>query len=301
MPTRSAMDRERFHTDRLRWRAQTLGYVGGSALLLLAAAWIVFGLTGATWLIIASVVVLAFQDKIPIQAVLRVRGARPVAVYEAPHLQATVRELARRAGLTEAPALYYVPRRQPEAFTVSSGGQAAIAVSRGLLDVLDPDELAGVLAHEVSHVRAGDTRLLSLVQSMRQLTGTVVLFGLLEAVLSVLGFLPRVSPFVPLLLVVPGMSVAVAMAVSRTREFDADLGAAALVGDPRPLARALWKLERLNEGLLGLLGVRLETLVPRSMHTHPPTRERVDRLLALLPSPARLQLGVPRQRRLVLP
>ncbi len=294
------MDRERFYTDRLRRRAQTLGYVGGSAALLLLAAWIVFGLTGAVLLLLVAAAVLAFQDRIPVHAILRVRGARPIAHHEAPDLHVMVTHLARRAGLLRAPALFYLPRRQPEAFTVASGDDAAIAVSQGLLDLLDQDELAGVLAHEVSHVRAGDTRLLSLVQSMRQLTGTVVLYGLLAVVLSVLGLFPAVSPFAPLLLVVPGMSVAAAMAVSRTREFDADLGAAALVGDPRPLARALWKLERLQRGLSGLFGVRLRAIVPRSLQTHPPTPERVDRLLALLPRQPSPYPAVQRSSRFVL-
>jgi len=287
-------------TDRLRWRVQTLAYASGSVALLLVAAAIVFGVPGAMWLVVASAIFLAFQDRIPVHAIMRLRGARPVRSYEAPTVHAMASELARRAGLVQTPALYYVPRRQPEAFTVASGDHAAIAVSSGLLDVLDPDELFGVLAHEVSHVRAGDTRLLGLVQSVRQLTGTVVLFGVLSLMFSLLGLFPAVSPFVPLLLVVPGLSAAVAMAVSRTREFDADLGAAALLGDPRPLARALWKLERFNLGLVGLLGIRLESLVPRSLHTHPPTAERVDRLLALVRTHSEPHFGGPPPRPLVL-
>jgi heat shock protein HtpX len=276
------MDRERFLTDRLRWRIQTLAYVGGSALLMLAAAWIVFGTMGAIWLLLSAALALSWQGRLPISAVMRVRGARPLARFEVPGLLALVHELGRRAGLAQAPALYLVSRRQPEAFTVASGGDAAIAISEGMLAVLDRDELTSVLAHEVSHVQAGDTRLIALMQSMRQLTGSIVLFGGFAIVLSLLGLLPTVSPFVPLLLVVPGISMAAAMAVSRTREFHADLGAAALVGDPRPLARALFKLERHSQGMLGLLGIPLESIVPRSMQTHPPTRERVERLLALV-------------------
>ncbi len=284
MPTLPTMDRERFLTDRLRWRAQTLAYVGGSAALLLLATWIVFGFSGALWLLIAAGLVLGLQGQMPLAAVLRMRGARPLAPYEAPELHALLVELSRRAGLPRAPALYFVARSHPEAFTVAAGGDSAVAVSRGLLGLLSRDELAGVLAHEISHVRAGDTRLLGVAFAMQRLTGNVVVFGLLAVLLSVFGLFPAVSPLAPLLLVMPQLSTAAAMAVSRTREFDADLGAAALVGDPRPLARALQKLDHLHRGVLGMLGVRLEALVPRALNTHPPTAERVERLLALLPA-----------------
>jgi heat shock protein HtpX len=289
------MDRTRFVTDRLRRRAQTLGYVGGSLALLLLAAWIVFGLTGTLWLLLTAAIVLTLQGQLPIHALLRMRGATPIAAYQAPRVHRLLRELASRAELSRVPVLYYVPRREPEAFTVASGDDSAIAISRGMLDLLDHDELAGVLAHEVSHVRARDTRLLSLMHSMRQLTGSIALFGLLGVLLGVVGVLPPVSPLVPLLLVVPGISMAATMAVSRTREFDADLGAAELLGDPEPLARALWKLDRFNRGLLRFFGASLESLVPRSLMTHPPTRERVERLMQLIPRHRGTSRTPPRQ------
>lgn len=286
------MDRKRFLTSRLRRLLETAAYAGLALLLLLAAAFIVFGVTGALWLLVSATLLIALGDNLPAGAILRVRRARPLAAHEAPALHRLVRELAARAELTRPPALYLVSRSQPEAFTVNSGGETAVAVSRGLLEVLTREELAGVLAHEVSHVRAGDTRWLTLMHAVHRLTGTLVLFGVAGVVLTLFLPLPPVSPFAPLLLVMPSASMALTLAVSRAREFDADLGAAALLGDPLPLARALHKLERVNGGLLGLLGVPLESLVPRSLRTHPPTAERVERLLSLVP-PRPRAAGVP--------
>jgi heat shock protein HtpX len=251
---------------------------------LLLAAGIVLGLTGAFLLLAAAVVAVSVRGQMPLHTILRMRGAVPVSAYQAPALHGLLDELARRAELPARPALYFVARPEPEAFTVASGDAAAIVVSRGVLDVLDRHELAGVLAHEVSHVKARDSRLLALMHAMRQLTGSVVLVGVMAVLFSLLGLFPPVSPLVPLLLVLPGMSMAATLAVSRTREFDADLGAAALLGDPEPLARALHKLERIHSGLLGTLGIPAESIVPPSLRTHPPTRERVQRLMALLPS-----------------
>ena len=287
------MDRERFYTDRWRHRAQTWAYMGGSALLLLVAASIVFGLTGAVWLLAVSAAILSLRDQIPLQTILRIRGASPVSPFEAPALHGIVAELAARANLLQVPALYYVPSRRPEAFTVAAGDVSAIALSQGLVDLLDRDELTAVLAHEVSHVRAGDTSVLTFMHSLRQFTSTIALFGLAIAGFGFIGLLPPVSPLAPLLLVIPGASMAMAMAVSRTREFDADMGAAGLVGDPRSLARALWKLDRVERGPLGGLGVPLESMIPRSLRTHPPTRERVERLLALVPRFRHLASRVP--------
>ena len=283
------MDRERFHTDRWRRRAQTWAYMGGSSLLLLVAASIVFGPTSAVWLLVISAAILALRGQMPLPTILRMRGARPLSRFEAPALHGVVAELARRANLSRVPALYYVPSRRPEAFTVAARDASAIAVSQGIVDLLDRDELTAVLAHEVSHVRAGDTWVLAFMQSLRQFTSTIALFGLIMVGFSLIGLLPPVSPLAPLLFVVPGASMAMAMAVSRTREFDADLGAAGLVGDPRSLARALWKLDGVERGLLlGRFGVPLENMIPRSLRTHPPTPERVERLLALVPRSRRL-------------
>ena len=275
------MNQERFNANRLRRSVETLAYVAVQVAVLVGSAWIVLGLTGALWIVAGTAVAFLFQGQLPVATVLRLRGARPLTFRQAPALFHIVDQLALRAELPRAPRLFRVPRVQPEAFTLASGDDAAIAVSDGMLRLLTPEELAGVLAHEVSHVRARDTQLLLVVHALRQITGSVVMLGFGVVLFAWAGLFTHLSPLLPLLLLAPGLSLAITLAVSRTREFDADLGAAALLGDPIPLARALIKLDGLERRWLGSLGVLLD--VPHALRTHPRTAQRVERLLDLSP------------------
>ena len=252
--------------------------------LLLGSAWLVFGLVGALWVASGSLLVLALSGQLPAHVVMRLRGAHPLRPSQAPVLSAVVDELSRRAGLGRPPALFLAASAQPQAFAVGTREDAAVAVTSGLLRLLDPRELAGVLAHEISHVAAGDTRLLALAQVARRVTGSIVMMGWLLFGLSVLGALPRVSLLVPVVLtVVPTASLLVELAVSRTREYDADLRAASLLRDPGALASALLKLQRFERRLSWLLPLSVADSVPPALRSHPDPRERVQRLLELVP------------------
>ncbi len=208
---------------------------------------------------------------------------------EAPRQFAILVELARRAGLSRVPRLYYIPSSVMNAFATGQRDDALVAVSDGLLRRLDLREQAGVLAHEISHVANGDLAVMAFADLVSRVVGA---FGLLGQFLFLLS-LPTALltgadvPWLALsiLLVAPTVSALVQLALSRNREYEADLAAAELTGDPAGLASALDKLERYQgrcweQSWMPGRGVP----EPSLLRTHPDTRERIDRLLALVPA-----------------
>ncbi|GIX30869.1 MAG: Zn-dependent protease [Porticoccaceae bacterium] len=216
---------------------------------------------------------------------LALYGARPLRAEEAPGLYALVEELSRRAGLERIPTLWWVPSPLLNAFAVGTRRDAAIGLTDGLLRNLDARELAGVLAHEVSHIRADDLWVMGLADLMSRTAHLLSLLGQLLLLFN----LPLWAtagvhlPWGALLLLVaaPLVVTAAQLALSRTREFDADLNAAALTGDPEGLASALARLETLQGGWLERLFWGRGLPQPSWLRTHPPTEERIARLLAL--------------------
>ena len=134
------------------------------------------------------------------------------------------------------------------------GKKGAIAVTHGLLRLFTLRELVGVLSHEVSHIRNNDTWVMSFADVVSRVTGTLSLFGQLLVLINLpLYFLGNRSlPWVPVILMTlaPAFSALMQLALSRTREFDADLHAAQLSRDPTGLATALEKLEAYQEKLM---------------------------------------------------
>jgi heat shock protein HtpX len=218
--------------------------------------------------------------------IMHLYGARPLAPTQMPNLYAVLRELAHRAGLAVVPTLYYVPSRIVTAFTVGHKDQSAVAVTDGLLQALDAREQVGVLAHEVSHVHSNDMWVMGLADMFSRLTSLLSLFGQVLLVFNLpLLLLSQVTInwFAILILIfAPTISALAQLGLSRSREYDADLNACRLTGDPEGLARALEKIDGLQSGWLKrvfLPGRRLPE--PSLLRTHPPTAERVRRLLDL--------------------
>jgi heat shock protein HtpX len=234
---------------------------------------------------------------------LRANGARELGPDEQPHLRAMVSVLAERAGLP-MPRLYIIERPEANAFaTGRDPQQAAVAVTTGILETMDDRQLAGVLAHEMSHVRNRDTLLGTVaatvggaISALAQMAQFQMIFGGGDDdggsnPLALLGAI----------ILAPIAALLIQMAVSRSREYLADASGAALTGDPEGLARALETLDASNRerGLLGRMGRgrgRRETAMnPAFAHlyivnplagaqvtglfsTHPPIAERVARL-----------------------
>jgi heat shock protein HtpX len=258
---------------------------------------------GLLWAGVLSVPFLLVGQRLSPRFVLRMLGARPLSSHQVPGLYRLMEELARRAGLDRVPALYYISETRMNALSVGRRDNAAIGVTDGLLRRLDERELAGVLAHEVAHIQNGDMRVLGFAQLLHRLTRMLSSLGqfllLLNLPLLLLGAAP-VSWFAVLLLIVaPTLSGLLHLAIARTREYDADLGAAQLTDDPVGLAMALNKMEQHEGGAW-------EQILPgyrrrpdgSLLRTHPQTGERVRRLLELggleaLPAPQAPEVRIP--------
>jgi heat shock protein HtpX len=269
--------------------ALLLGVLSG---MILAAGY-VFG--GSTGLVIAAVVAIGmngfsyfYSDKLA----LRSMRAYPVSEVDQPALYAMVRELATIAG-QPMPRLYVSPTNQPNAFATGRNPRnAAVAVTDGIMQILNPRELRAVIGHELSHVYNRDILISSVA-------------GALASIITVLAnlafFLPFVggddddspNPVVLLLTLILGPIAAalIQLAISRNREYQADADGAKLSGDPLALASALQKIHMgtrtlplpqesrlLSSSHLMIDNPFRKTGVASLFSTHPPMEQRVARL-----------------------
>jgi len=266
-------------------RVQSVLLLGSMTLLLALLGWLIAGGLG---LLVAAggVIIVGFSPQVSPQVLLRMYRARQLTPSHAPALFHLVQALAQRADLPNLPRLYYIPSHMMNAFAIGKRDNAAIAVTDGLLRRLNRRELAGVLAHEISHVNNNDIWVMGLADVVSRLTSILSLGGqfLLLLSLPMMLFGSYSPPWLLLLLLIsaPTLSALFQLALSRTREYDADLDAAWLTGDPSGLASALAKLERYQHGFLErilLPGRRIPD--PSLLRTHPTTEDRIQRLLSL--------------------
>jgi heat shock protein HtpX len=268
--------------------------------LLMAAIMALFGMVGAVLgggqgMLLA----LAFGLGVNLWAywysdtmVLKLYRAQEVDATSAPQLYNTVRELAARAGLP-MPKVYLIDEAQPNAFATGRNPEhAAVAATTGILQLLSARELRAVLAHELSHVRHRDILTSTITASIAGAISTLANFGMFFGGRGNDNRNPLVALVV--LILAPIAAVLIQLAISRGREYEADRGGAELSGDPHALADALAKIDRYAKGL------PLETAEahPATAHmmiinplsgggltglfrTHPPTEERIHRLLAM--------------------
>lgn len=270
--------------------AAVLAGLGG----LLVAIGSLFGRGGAFIGLFLGVAVAAgswwFSDRLALAAA----GAQPLSHRDLPELHRIVAELCAESGLP-MPRLYLTPDRQPNAFaTGRDPDHAAVAVTRGILDLLTWDELKGVLAHELAHVGNRDILLTSIAAAVA--TGISYLANMLMW-LPFFGSADDDDGPGPLGLLVTALLAPVAatilqLALSRSREYEADAAGARLLGDGRPLASALAKLDRAAHALpmdvdpAQAAKYIVNPLTGRNLNfaglfsTHPPVRDRIARLTA---------------------
>ena len=257
--------------------------IGGRSGMIFAFAMAVLMNFGTYW----------FSDKL----VLRMYGAQPVSESQAPELYSIVRTLVQKAGMP-MPKVYIIPEETPNAFATGRNPEhAVVAVTQGIMRILSREELAGVIGHELAHIKHRD-----------MLTGTIV--ATIAGAISMLAQMAQWamifgggsrrdddeggSPIAALvmMIVAPIAAMLIQMAISRTREYEADKGGAGLSGNPMGLANALLKLERGNQ-VIPMADAKPATahmFIVNPLHgggllrlfsTHPPIPERVKRLEAM--------------------
>ncbi len=266
-------------TGLLLWAGEVFGGRSGLTLALVIAA----ALNMAGWF---------FSDKIALAA----HRAQPVSEAEAPELYSIVAELTQNAGLP-MPRLYIIPEMQPNAFATGRGPRhAAVAVTQGLLETMDREELKGVLAHELGHVKHRDILISSIAAT---LAGAITFIARMAGWALMFGGGSRderggggALGGLLFYLVAPIAALLIQLAVSRSREFAADAEGTRIAGTPLGLASALRKLGAYTAR------VPMRTARPNTAHmmianpfggkgmmamfaTHPPIEERIRRLEAM--------------------
>jgi heat shock protein HtpX len=257
-------------------------YFGGTQGMVIAFLFALLMNFGSYW----------YSDKI----VLRMYKAREVTEAEAPELVGMVRSLSQRAHLP-MPRVYVVPVATPNAFATGRNPEhAAVAVTEGILGIMDHDQLEGVLAHELGHVKNRDTLISAIAAT---LAGVIMMLAYMARWAAIFGGVGGrdddegggILGLLAMSILAPLAAVVIQMAISRTREFVADASAARLTKKPYALASAL---ERLHAGVervplnanpatshLFIVNPLSGKSLLRFFSTHPPVEERVKRLRAL--------------------
>jgi len=271
--------------------------------LIMLFVWIGGLLGGRQGMIIALVIALAmngvsywFSDRI----VLRLYRAERIDAAAFPKLHSTVHALSQQAGIP-APAVFLVPSAAPNAFaTGRDPAHAAVAVTQGILDMLTPAQLEGVLAHEIAHIRNRDILIQTIAAS---LAGAVFFLARMAQFAAIFGggsrHNSRGNPLgiLVMAIIAPIAALVVQLAISRAREYGADAAGARISGRPRELASAL---RVLSEGIrqrpmsaASPVTAHMFIVNPlrggglfRLFSTHPPMDERIRRLEAMGGTPA---------------
>ncbi|RAI41893.1 zinc metalloprotease HtpX [Rhodoplanes roseus] len=271
--------------------------LAGLTALFMGVGWLIGGQTGATIALVVAAGMNLFSYWNADRMVLSMTGAHEVDERTAPELVAMVRELAQRAGLP-MPRVYLVDDPQPNAFATGRNPQnAAVAATTGLLNMLSREEVAGVMAHELAHVKNHDTLIMTVTATIAGAISMLAQFGMFfggghrdgnnGGGMGIIGTLAMV-------ILAPIAAMLVQMAISRTREYAADRMGAEISGRPDWLASALAKIDNAahqipNEAaernpatahmfiINPLSGARMDNLFT----THPATENRIAALQQL--------------------
>lgn len=266
---------------------QSIVLFGGMLLFLGLIGFQLAGLSGVLWAMLLGLMSFAFSKQVAPLLVLRLYRAQFLPPQSTPELYQLVDGLAQRAELESAPAIYYVPSSLLNAFALNLNGSPVIGLTDGLLRSLNGRELAGVIAHEIGHIRNQDLTVMGLADAISRLTHTFSVIGQIMLLVSLpIYWVSQASvPWVTILLLMaaPTLNSLLQLALSRTREFDADLEAVRLTGDPEGFMSALQKIEYQGAGFFERIffpGRKVPG--PSLLRTHPETAERIQRIRSMM-------------------
>jgi heat shock protein HtpX len=229
-----------------------------------------------------------FSDKI----VLGIYRAKPVSEAEAPGLHRMVRQLAQQAGLP-MPKVCIMPSESPNAFATGRNPQhAVVAVTQGILRLLDENELKGVLAHELAHVKHRDILIGSIAATM---AGAIMMIASMARWAALFGFGGRddddgggIIGLIAMSILAPIAAMLIQMAISRSREYAADAAGASFAGSPYGLASALQKISSASRQIpmkaepatahMFIMNPLSGKSLMNLFSTHPPVEKRIERL-----------------------
>ncbi|MDT8345109.1 MAG: zinc metalloprotease HtpX [Thermohalobaculum sp.] len=264
--------------------AKTALLLAAMTALFLGVGYMIGGTGGALLAFVFALGTNAFAYWNSDKMVLRMHNARPVSRQTAPELWAMVEELAARAGLP-MPAVYMIENPQPNAFATGRNPEnAAVAATTGIMQTLSREELAGVIAHELAHIRNRDTLIMTIAATVAGAISMLAQFGLFfgggreRNPLGIVGVILAV-------ILAPFAAMMIQMLISRTREYSADRAGGAICGNPLWLASALGKIAGSHKAEM-----RSAERNPATAHmfiVNPLTHRGVDDLFSTHPNPAR--------------
>lgn len=249
----------------------------------------IWGNAGASYGIVLSIIMNIVSYWFADKAVIAMTGARPLKTGEYPQLTGMIQTLAQNAQLP-MPAIYVLDTPEPNAFATGRDPEhGVVAVTTGIMNALNDNELAGVIAHELAHIKHRDTLISAIAATM---AGIISQIAFLLRFSSFAGNrnTSRSNPFavIAIIVVAPIAATLIRLGISRAREFAADEGGAHISGQPLALASALSKIERANTNSAPDINPSTSSLFiinPFSSQTllslfstHPPTNERIARL-----------------------
>jgi heat shock protein HtpX len=278
--------------------AKTFILMAALTALFMVAGQALGGQSGMTFALIMALGMNFFAYWFSDKMALAMSRAREVSANEAPQLHETVARLSQRAGIPK-PRVYIMPGQTPNAFaTGRNPDHSAVAVTEGILGLLNRDELEGVLAHELGHIKNRDILISSIAAVM---AGAISYLATMAQWSMLFGGFGRsnddngggaglLSSLV-MMIVAPVAAMLIQMAISRSREYSADAAGAQISGHPEGLAGALQKLESYNRSMpmnVNPATAQMYIVNPLSgggvnnlFSTHPPIQERVKRLMSL--------------------
>ena len=245
---------------------------------------LVAGKEGALWATAMVLILVMIGPRLSPFFILRLYQAKLVHPSHAPHLYSIVNELAHRAEIDYSPTIFYIPSQVINAFTIGMKKDTCIVISDAMLRTLNEREITGVLAHEVSHIRNHDLFVMMIADVLSRLTSILALLGylLILVYLPALLIYEQSIPWLLLLILIfaPNLSAFLQLALSRTREYNADLVAAELTADPLGLASALKKIDYYQHGWFErIFWPARRVPEPSMLRTHPTMKNRIKRLI----------------------